>query len=226
MLAVAPGLAAAAGAAPQAAAAAERSVPSGYVPVRAIAEALGSKIEWEAAKRNITVSRDAAVLVMTLGSGQALLNGKPVKAGGVPVSVGDRAYVPLELLHTAFGGSFQWDEAAKELRFDKDDFAGLATAYLHRLYAGEYGKLAALMSPQLRQALSAPVLASISESYPKLYGSPAMRVSASVEKSGVHTNAKLVYATDGAPVQITVRFDRAGLVDDLEFTPYEPAPAY
>lgn len=207
------------------------SANPGSVPIRTAAETVGSLIEWDGTKRTITVSRDAATIVFTLGSNQALLNGQSVPIGQPVVSVGGRAYVPLAFLKDVFGGGIGWDDKSQRVTFEKNDYAGLGSSFVHKLFNGGAADLPPMMSEPLRQALPVPVLGLIAQNYPRIYGKPVKRVSAEIASNEVHTNARLIYETNVAPLAVTVRFDRSGMVDDLDFAllgpdiPH-PKPAY
>lgn len=204
---------------------AEQANPA-WVPIRAAAESLGAGITWNAEERTITVSRDDDTVVLTLGKDRALFNGETLPVGGAVKSVNDRAYVPLDFFNRIMDSQAGWDSELQTVTLDPNDQEEIASLFVHQLFNGQADRLAGWMSEPLKQALPEPVLGAIGQNYLQLYGTPAKRVSASIEKNGVHTNAVLLYETQGVPLQITVRFDREGLVDDLFFTPYQPAAAY
>ncbi|WP_379153149.1 copper amine oxidase N-terminal domain-containing protein [Paenibacillus sp. sgz5001063] len=84
-----------------------------YVPLRYLAEDMDAAVEWDGAKRAITVTDDVYgdKLVFTIGSNKALINGKTVKLPQ-PVFVdeyGD-AYVPLRVLAEALHAKVEVDE--------------------------------------------------------------------------------------------------------------------
>jgi hypothetical protein len=216
----------AAAAAPAATRAASDASQSALAPVRPVAEALGAQIVWDAQKRTVTLARDSMSLVLTPGSAEAVLNGRMTAASAPVQLIGDRAYAPLDFLEFAFGEPIAWDADARTVRFGETDYAGRATSFIGKLFSGDRPNLGTMMSPSLRAALPDAALDSVSASYPAIYGTLVKRMAATVERNEVHTNARLVYETSAAPLQITVRFDRNGDVDDLDFSAYAPSDAY
>lgn len=85
------------------------------VPVRALAEAFGAEVDWRAGDRQVAVTRGGTQLLLTLGSGTALVNGEeaplPDGIGAQLVSVGgtERTLVPLRFLAETLGAGVEWD---------------------------------------------------------------------------------------------------------------------
>lgn len=85
------------------------------VPVRALAEAFGAEVDWRAGDRQVAVTRGGTQLLLTLGSGTALVNGTetplPDGVGAQLVSVGgtERTLVPLRFLAETLGAGVEWD---------------------------------------------------------------------------------------------------------------------
>lgn len=89
------------------------------VPVRAIAEALGCVVDYNAETKQIGIVRpDGAALYMTLGADTATFvwaNGvsNAVKMDASPVIVKDRTLVPLRLVSESFNLQVDWFEDTK-----------------------------------------------------------------------------------------------------------------
>ena len=83
------------------------------VPFRAIAEALGAEVGYNAGA--ITAKKDGETLSLTLGSKQLTVTdstGKVVKTTSIdtaPYKKGGRTYVPVRFFAEAFGLTVQWD---------------------------------------------------------------------------------------------------------------------
>lgn len=80
------------------------------VPVRAVAEALGAQVEWDAARRRITITKGpGTVIQMTIGNRTAQLNGQPRLMGTAPVITNSRTMVPVRWLSEFLGAQVEWD---------------------------------------------------------------------------------------------------------------------
>jgi len=79
------------------------------VPLRAIFEALGAEVQWNAATQTATAMRGDTAVVLTIGSQTATINGQSVTMD-VPGRVVDgRTLVPLRFVAEAFGVEVNWD---------------------------------------------------------------------------------------------------------------------
>ncbi|NUU59805.1 stalk domain-containing protein [Paenibacillus agri] len=87
------------------------------VPFRAISEALGIKVEWNQGAKQITATKvdaaDAKVVVLTLGSKDATVNGGTVKLTVAPQNVRGTTMIPLSFFSGQFGAAVTWDQATK-----------------------------------------------------------------------------------------------------------------
>jgi len=79
------------------------------VPFRAIAEALEAEVSYDAKKKQVTVTRGDTVVVLTLGSKTALVDGKPVTMDVPGKLKNNRVLVPLRFLSEALQADVKWD---------------------------------------------------------------------------------------------------------------------
>lgn len=97
------------------------------VPVRPIAEALGATVLWMGENRQVVISTAQDTVILTLGSAQAVVNGKKVDLPGlVPAVVAkydgvERTLVPLRFVSEQLHAQVDWDN---------DTFTALVTATL------------------------------------------------------------------------------------------------
>lgn len=87
-----------------------------FVPARAIVEALGGSVDWNAASRTVTVKLGTRTIVMVAGKGTATLNGAtvPIDASDAKVTpqiVNGRLLLPVRFVATALGAQVAWDNA-------------------------------------------------------------------------------------------------------------------
>lgn len=77
------------------------------VPMRAIFQALGAKVDYRAGV--ITAARGSDSVILKLGSTQARLNGRPVTLDVAPQLEGGHTYVPLRFVGQALGEKVTWE---------------------------------------------------------------------------------------------------------------------
>ncbi|WP_331852381.1 copper amine oxidase N-terminal domain-containing protein [Paenibacillus baekrokdamisoli] len=130
-----------------------------YVPIRAVAESLGAKVEWNAKTQTATVRKWSVTLRLAVGKKSATVEGILVpagvgnqKAGQMEVNaslklVNNRVYVPLRLVSEQFGYRVNWDGRTVSIG------SPLSAAQQKTLYEGDLAsarKLAAGLSEQAR----------------------------------------------------------------------------
>ena len=87
------------------------------VPVRLIAEALGAAVTWVPESRQVILLRGSDVIVLTLGSAAALVNGQStelpdaIPAGVVKWEGKESTMVPLRFVSEQLGAEVAWDNA-------------------------------------------------------------------------------------------------------------------
>jgi len=78
------------------------------VPLRAIFEALGATVEWDASTQTVTATKDGTTVKLQIGSKIAYKNGSPVPLD-VPGKIHNgRTLVPLRFVSEAMGASVEW----------------------------------------------------------------------------------------------------------------------
>ena len=83
------------------------------VPLRAIFEALGAAIVWDAAARTVTANNGGTTVVLTIGSTTPTVNGSIVEIDQPGILLGGRTMVPLRFVAESFGVAVDWDAAAR-----------------------------------------------------------------------------------------------------------------
>lgn len=76
------------------------------VPIRIITEALGGKVDWNGATKEVTLSINDKEIKMTIGK---MLE----KYGVAPVIIDGRTFVPVRFVADELGAEVVWDEATK-----------------------------------------------------------------------------------------------------------------
>ena len=76
------------------------------VPVRVIAEALGSKVSWNEATKEVTLLVDGKEIKMIINK---TMEGYDV----APTIINDRTFVPIRFVANALGANITWDDATR-----------------------------------------------------------------------------------------------------------------
>jgi hypothetical protein len=90
------------------------------VPIRAIVEAIGGSIAFDAkdGKGRVDIALKTEALSLWIGSGTATLNGKkraidPANPKVVPIIKGGRTYLPFRFVGESLGCEVAWDAASR-----------------------------------------------------------------------------------------------------------------
>lgn len=81
------------------------------VPLRAIFEALGAQVQWDAASQSITATKGNININLTIGSITATNNGTQITLDVPPQIIDGRTLVPARFVGEALGTQVQWDAA-------------------------------------------------------------------------------------------------------------------
>ena len=76
------------------------------VPIRIITEALGGKVDWNGATKEVTLSINDKEIKMTIGKALE-------KYGVAPVIIDGRTFVPVRFVADELGANVAWDDATK-----------------------------------------------------------------------------------------------------------------
>ncbi|USG66326.1 N-acetylmuramoyl-L-alanine amidase family protein [Brevibacillus ruminantium] len=83
------------------------------VPVRVIAEGLGAQVDWNQDTRTAVIELGQQKLQLTVGSKNALVNGKKVQLDAVPLMRNQRMLLPLRFVAESLGVTVGWDNASR-----------------------------------------------------------------------------------------------------------------
>ena len=79
------------------------------LPIRALIEALGGSVQWNASTRTATVMLGSRTVALTIGSTTALVNGTPITLDVAPMIVGGRTFLPLRAVAENLGLDLAWE---------------------------------------------------------------------------------------------------------------------
>ena len=74
-----------------------------YVPFRALTEAFGAEVEYNAENNTVTTKLNGKTVVLTVGSTVLTVNDNTVTMDVAPFIVDDRVVVPVRFIGEAFG---------------------------------------------------------------------------------------------------------------------------
>lgn len=83
------------------------------IPIRAVIEALGGTVGYDAKEQKITLKKDKATLEMWIGKASIKLNGSIKTMDTVPVILDGRTMVPVRFVAENFGYSVAWKAATQ-----------------------------------------------------------------------------------------------------------------
>jgi hypothetical protein len=81
------------------------------VPVRAIIEAIGAQVDWDEAKRQVTIRNGESVVKLWIDNPEIDVNGEKHTMDTQPVIKDDRTMVPLRFVGEYLGMNVDWNEA-------------------------------------------------------------------------------------------------------------------
>lgn len=89
------------------------------VPLRAVVEAMGGTVQWDAATRRATSTLGATTVELTIGSNKAKVNGKSVSIDAnvlvVPLIVSGRTMLPLRFVAESLGAEVSYQQSTKAI---------------------------------------------------------------------------------------------------------------
>jgi hypothetical protein len=89
------------------------------LPIRAIVDAVGGTIAWDASARKVSVVRKDKTVLLWIDKNIAQVNGRSVRVDTdvrvVPIIVSGRTLLPLRFVAESLGLDVQWDAAAKTI---------------------------------------------------------------------------------------------------------------
>ncbi|MBL0389259.1 trypsin-like peptidase domain-containing protein [Tumebacillus sp. ITR2] len=88
------------------------------VPLRAICEAIGATVEWDAAMQTATITRDRDKVQMTLDSTTAKKNDQAILLDIAPQLINDVTMIPVRALVEGLNLQAKWDETTQTVSID------------------------------------------------------------------------------------------------------------
>lgn len=90
------------------------------VPLRAIFEALGAKVDWDASNQTITATKGSTQVKLQVGGKTAYKNGATVNLDVPAKMVNNRTMVPLRFVSESLGAKVGWNESKQTVEITTD----------------------------------------------------------------------------------------------------------
>lgn len=192
------------------------------VPFRDIAEAAGAEVLWNDDEKTATATRGQTTIAAKIGESSIAVNGKTIALAKPVQLANEKTVVPLDALNEALGIKAGWDEQAQSIVADKDDYPLLASAFISAWKNGDTAKARSYMNDSLQSLMPNELLQQFWANLTQMYGPLGAQLVSGQSSNPVHHNATSVYKTAAGALEMTVRFDTYGKVDDL-YVPISPA---
>lgn len=86
------------------------------LPIRAIIESIGGKVEWDGSKSKVTLTLNDKTIQLWINNPKMIIDGVEEEIdpgrGNVPIIVNDRTLLPIRAIIQGFGGIVEWNAAA------------------------------------------------------------------------------------------------------------------
>ncbi|MCZ8521415.1 MULTISPECIES: N-acetylmuramoyl-L-alanine amidase [Paenibacillus] len=92
---------------------------STIVPIRIIAESLGSKVAWNEKSRKVTLTKDGTTIELVIDKKAASVNGKAFALEAAPVIVDGSTMLPIRFVSEQFGIEVKWDNLSRSVFLTK-----------------------------------------------------------------------------------------------------------
>ena len=97
---------------------------STMLPARFVAENLGATVEWDGEKQLVTITgktekQEDVIILITIGSDYAKVNGEDVKLDSPAFVENDRTYTPIRFISENLGATVEWNETEQTVTIQR-----------------------------------------------------------------------------------------------------------
>ena len=90
------------------------------LPIRDIMQTLGATIDWEDARRTVTIKRASKEITMVIGEKSAIVNGQTVELDVAPQIFGGSTYLPIRFVSEQFSQEVGWEGVNRVVTISED----------------------------------------------------------------------------------------------------------
>jgi hypothetical protein len=103
-----------------------------FIPLRAVVEALGAQVRWDAGSQTVHGTRGSREFALPIGSHSATVNGKSMSLDAPARLISGNTMVPLRFVAEALGAEVGWDGSEQRVSIDlaSDTTAGSVSGEL------------------------------------------------------------------------------------------------
>lgn len=120
------------------------------VPLRFIAEAFGAEVEWDEAKREVTIKQDKKTIKMVINSDEYTINRDKYELDAPASISGGRTFVPLRIVAEALGKKVAWNNGVIYVSDSIDDISDEQCSIL-------IGSIVSYVEPEITVAEPTPI---------------------------------------------------------------------
>jgi N-acetylmuramoyl-L-alanine amidase len=96
------------------------------VPIRIVAEELGSKVEWNQAAQKVTITKNTMQIEMVINQPSATLNGTNIKLDAAPLLIAGNTLLPVRFVAENMGIEVNWNDVQRAV-YLKEKVAAVVT---------------------------------------------------------------------------------------------------
>jgi hypothetical protein len=93
------------------------------IPVRAVMNGLGAKVEWDQATNTLTITKGDITIQFILGESKVLVNGKEVSLDVPAMEISNGTFVPIRFISEILGEKINYDEKTGDIEIEENDQA-------------------------------------------------------------------------------------------------------
>lgn len=188
------------------------SSSTALTPLRESALEYGADVKWDQQTRTIIITKGNTVIKLEAGKNQVIVNGKQIALDHPVTIVSGHALIDAKFINELFQNPEQSTDPAD--------------LFIQGLQAGDGGESAKYVSPSSATALQENLLKVLWSNYETVYGKMKLTGSKTEKVNAIHRNVTYGVESEQIPLEITVRLNLSGLVDDLNVTTASDGSGY